>query len=510
MVSTGNDSLEHYDDLTLEEYTLGQLLPEAEERIRQHLQVCGACRARVAELHHLQQDMANTLHHLLDDAAPGPDLSFDKIAAEWHKPPRRLNLAYRLQQVVPNAPLLTLVALLIVAVAVMLPVDGSSSLASLGVLDEYAGPPAVVAAATEEGLVVVRLSDMGSEVIIHLGHITHPRNIQFSADGAWLAFQQGDTLHVVNVYDPAQSYRMVVGETADLAWSGRTLAYTDGLGQLALFDAASAEQHVLVPADEGAWGLPVWSADGTQIAYAVVDPLPDAGAVQERQSIWRVDVQSGYRVELARNTDPEALLIPTAWAGNNRTLLAWDMNAGVTHDTPALYRVDVAGHQIVPVGGVSLARGARLAWPVSSQGMTLTMEQGRLTALDLNNGVRSVIPDQMLWPQDMQWAPNGAWMAYTVIGVAEGQGVYLYALDEAESRHIELPAGAVEKCVIWAGAEHLFVVRQSSDSGLLELWMVSLTTGDAPQRIMTNLRLPQSGPYMGWRWQDVLNTQMAG
>ncbi|MBN1565336.1 MAG: hypothetical protein JXA10_15935, partial [Anaerolineae bacterium] len=110
--------------------------------------------------------------------------------------------------------------------------------------------------------------------------------------------------------------------------------------------------------------------------------------------------------------------------------------------------------------------------------------------------------------QRFEWSPTGAWMAYTVAGAVEGQGVYLYAPQEAEVRQITLPDGATEKTVYWAGAEHLFVVRQRQNTFVNELWVVSLTTNESPQRLMTNIAMPQTSNQTNWSWQDVLAAQV--
>ncbi len=58
------------------------------------------------------------------------------------------------------------------------------------------------------------------------------------------------------------------------------------------------------------------------------------------------------------------------------------------------------------------------------------------------------------------------------------------------------------------GPEHLFVVRQPQNKAVAEIWLVPVTEPDGAQRIMTNIRQPQTGPFSGWRWQDVLAAQI--
>lgn len=514
MVGNGNHPLNpsHVDEDTLQEYVLGQLLPDQEEQIRQHIAACPVCRAAAADIQLFCRRVSLDLHKELDSTAPGPQLSFERIAPEWRKPPRRVALMFRAQRLVPGASLALLLALFVTAVLVLFPSDDAAALRSLDLIDDYDGPPAVIAASTEHGLVVVRLSAGGSEVVSYLPEIYDPRHLQFSPDGRWLAYQQGRTLYARDLHAGGSSIRFQVHETAEWAWSpdGQMLAYTDGNGQLVVFDTLAQTSRVLVPADESAWGAPVWTADSTQIAYAVVKPLPSADRPYTRQGIWRVTVATGYRVELARNPAAgETLLIPAAWGRADTVLLAWDVSAGADGLPPTLYRVDVTAHNLEPLEGYSAAQGTRLAWPVGPQGTALISRQDHLVALQLDETLsETVLPDSIPWPQALEWAPNGAWFAYTVAGAAGGEGAYLFALEEGELRPIELPGGAAEKAVVWAGAEHLFVIRQPEATSLSELWMVPLTTGEPPQRVMTNMQLPTTGPYNGWRWHDILAAQV--
>lgn len=70
------------------------------------------------------------------------------------------------------------------------------------------------------------------------------------------------------------------------------------------------------------------------------------------------------------------------------------------------------------------------------------------------------------------------------------------------------PPDATERAVFWAGPEHLFVVRQAQGRETGEVWLVPLTEGAAPRRIMGGVALPKVGPYNGWRWNDVFAIQV--
>ncbi len=513
MAGHGNYPLNqsHYDEVTLQEYVLGQLLPDQEEEIREHLISCPACRAEVTEIQHFCQRLTSELNHRLDRAHPKSPLSFDDIAGNWRKPPRRVTWQFRLQQVIPGTTSIVLLALLALASLLFLSSSDSTALRSLELTEDYHGPAVMVAAATNDGLVILQLSDSDTRVMHYLSAVIDPRNLQFSPDGRWLALRDGLTLHVIETRKSGAHLRLPVTDAADWSWSpdSTLLAYTDGRGQLAVLDTTLKATQVLIPADEYAWGMPVWTQDSQQIAYATAFPLPNSGITVLQQGLWRVQLASAYRVQVADNPDAaHTLLVPAAWVNVDAALLAWDASAGPAGHLTTLYRIDTRTHGLDHLEDRSLAQGTRLIWPVNDQGITLVTRHERLVSLNLGDKTRQYLLNPVPWPQTLAWSPNGAWMAYTVSGAAEGEGLYLFATEEGELRSMHLPAGATEKSVSWAGAEHLFVFRQRQDGAATELWLVSVTTGEIPQRIMTNVRIPDAASGSGWQWNDVLATQI--
>ena len=515
MVGDGNNPIRdttHYDAFILEEYVLSQLLPDEEAEIRQHLENCPVCRAQVADIQQLCGTIKADLHRSLENTDPGPELDFGKIAADWRKPPRRVTWGFRIQQVLPSASTAVMLALFAIAFLVIIPAGESSNLNRLSLTSTYTGPPAMVAAATDSGLAVIELSNQGSRVVNHMDHINDPHDLRFSPDGQWLAFRQRASLRVVHSWESEQQYRMDVAESADWAWSpdGQVLAYTDGLGQLLTLDTTTGEARIIVPRTEAAWGTPLWNDEGNQLFYAVAHPFPGStGSEPVQQGLWRVALNSGFRVELARNPAPEkSTLIPAAWIAESETLVAWDINAGTLGGSPGLFLIDAVSHDLMALEGDTIIQGNQLAWPVSSQGSVFTVNNDRLTVFDLVRGSRLTIPDQIPWPSAMDWAPNGAWIAYTVSNAPSGAGLKLFAPQDGALRSPELPSGASEKIATWAGPEHLFVIRQKVNAPINELWLVTLTSNQQPIRILTNVRMPQVSESTGYRWQDVLAMQV--
>lgn len=498
MAGRGDDSLgdKHCDAATLLAYALDQMPSDEARDVEAHLSICLACKGTVAEFQQLARQVDRTLHESLDYAQPGPSLSFDPISREWHKPPRRVSYAYRLKRltsVIASLPLLMLLAL---AATMLAPFEDSLARRSLHLTRDYAGPPALVAVAFDGAIAIVRLQGAQTGIIREIPYVSDPRTLTFSPDGRWLTFRRGGTLHVVATHADGPHAKLDLRESAAWAWSpdSAALAYTDGRGALLLFDPASHEQTALVPAEEGAWGAPVWSPDGLLIAYAV------------EHGIWRLDPATGYRVELARSPAPEStLLAPAAWLDADTLLLAWDASDGARTDRAALYHVDIGTRQAVPLDAEVLARNGAIAWPVSADGHALVLREDRLIALNLASEVACAVPEQLRYPVAAEWAPGGKWLATVLVGKRGGAGLFLYAPEKAQLVPIPLPEGAVEKSVSWVGPEHLFVLRQPESSATVELWLVSATGEHAPQRLLANVPAPDVASG-GAQWQDAITT----
>ncbi len=420
MAGRGDDSLDdkRCDPDKLLAYALDQLSPDEAGEVASHLAACPACQAAAADAGQLARQLDRTLHESLERARPGPRLSFDPISRAWHQPPHRVSYAYRLKRLLSALAFLPLLMLLALAVMLLAPFEDSLARRSLHLTRDYSGPPALVAAAFDGSIAIVRLDGAQTGVIREIPYASDPHHLTFSPDGRWLAFRRGGTLHLVETRAEGLHARLDLRESAAWAWSpdGAALAYTDGRGSLRLFDPASQRQRALVPAAEGAWGAPVWSPDGAHIAYAVP------------QGIWQVDPATSYRVELARRPAPaSALLAPALWLDADTLLLAWDAGGAAQTDRAALYHVDTRARQAVPLNAEVLAQSGALMWPVSADGHALALRGDRLVALDLAAETTGAVPEQLRYPVAAEWAPGGKWLAAIRTGERGGKGLALYA-----------------------------------------------------------------------------------
>lgn len=495
----------HYDSATLAAYALDQLPAAQNQEIGQHLAECAICRIVVAAEQDLAHSIADELHRTLGTSFPGPGMSFGPIAQVWRKTPRRVMLAHRLERLLSGFALVPLALLLVLAAVTLAPSRDTRALRALNVTRDYSGPPTLVALALEDGIAIVRLAPERSQIVRTVRHVRDVSSLDFAPDGRWLAFRRGGMLNVVEIVTGGAHFKLPVRAAGKWAWSpdGGVLAYTDGGGQLLTFAPQSQMHSVLVPASEGAWGNPVWSTDGRQIAYAVgaagrLGSALDVGT----QAIWRVERATGYRVEIVHNPAPQIrLLVPTAWPKSGTLLATWDALTGAPGSRTVFYRIDLLQRPAAPLAVDSLAREDRRAWLVSTKNAPPALSTNRLSALPLPVELAGAVSIHFPAPITVNWAPGTARLATVVPGQAAGEGLFVYAVDAEQIVSVPLPGETPVEAAYWAGPEHLSVIRRPDGAAHAELWLAPANGDETPLRLVTNLPLPHTA---SWTWRDVL------
>ncbi len=512
MARHGDDSLGdahthqgHYDAATLAAYALDQLSAAQARAVERHLSVCAACRIAVAARQDFAHSIAGELHRTLDASVPGPGVSFDPVARVWRHAPRHVTLAYRRARLLGGFALVSLTLAFVLAAVALAPSRETLALRALNVTEDYSGPPALVALALEDGIAIVRLAPKRSQIVRTVRHVRDVSNLDFAPDGRWLAFKRGKTLNVVEAASGGMHLKLPVRAAAAWAWSpdGKTLAYTDGTGQLTVFSPQSQTQSVLVPASEGAWGKPVWSADGRQIAYAVgaagrLGNALDVGI----QAVWRVERATGYRVEIVRNPAPQVrLLVPAAWPEAGTLLATWDALAEAPGSHATLYRIDLIRRPAAPLAVDSLAREDWRARLVSAGSVSPPLSTDRLSALPLPVELAGLAPSHLRAPVEVDWAPGAALLAAVVPDRADGGRLLVYTPNAEQAVSVYLPGEAPVEAAYWAGPEHLFVIRRPDGAMRAELWLVAASGDQTPQRLVSDVPLPHAA---SWTWRDTL------
>lgn len=444
MVGDGNAPLktsgDHPDDLTLQEYALGQSEADQAAGVRQHVEQCAFCRARVREWQQFGERLAADLRRDLDRVTPAEPLDFSPIARQWRVPSRRAPLAALWRRV--PFPYVLLMGLLLWMAFWLISGHRTAALRALALPDVYEGPPVVLATVSDGGLAVVRLTAEDVRVEQYLSYVTHSLGLQLSPDGEWLAFAQNRVLHILGTHADGAHLEIPLVGPADWAWSpdSKALAYTDGAGQLWLFECQTVSSRLLVPASESAWGRPVWNPDGTQIAYVTARPLPPVAGGSAQQSLWRVEVQNGLRVELARRLSEDGMLLSAAaWLASGDGLLAWEMSPADGENLATLHHVDISAHVLTPLEGQVPVMGETPSWPPGPRARALVWDGRSLAIWHLGEQKKQPLAAQIAWPQAIDWSPDGAWLAAVMAGTPPGQGVTLYALDTATLRTVSLP-----------------------------------------------------------------------
>ena len=158
---------------------------------------------------------------------------------------------------------------------------------------------------------------------------------KWSDSGEWLSYElalDDETREVWVAKPDGTGARRIDALAGTLAWSPveERLAYVSAEGDLVVENADGSQHQVLVPVDvsdptpgaEG-YGSPMWSPDGTQIAYS-------KGSRIEYQGLWKVDVATGATTELhaeqpsaGEQGESSGPLRPAAWAADGSLVYFW-------------------------------------------------------------------------------------------------------------------------------------------------------------------------------------------
>jgi Tol biopolymer transport system component len=224
------------------------------------------------------------------------------------------------------------------------------------------------------------------------------------------------------VYKPEGAAAIVVakaGADLNLSRDGKRLLYTrtEGDGPKAtimLYEASSGTSRDLVT---GLVGTPMWSPDGTQIAF-----------LKRNQSDWQIWMMSGAK-------PAEAHL---AGARNFYALVDWtpDSKAVIGVDGEHFYWVGTDGKEQKSIAIIDLY-GKDYQWkssdhlrfqPNNPDRMAMSVyymetpkgapgddEEGLPTVLiyDWKTKKKTVLLNTKTWGHDGEWSPDGAWLYYT-------------------------------------------------------------------------------------------------
>lgn len=214
------------------------------------------------------------------------------------------------------------------------------------------------------------------------------------AGGAEIAFIRDDDLWT-SAADGSEHRKLTVsGQVRSLTWSsdGKKIAMEEGQdlsAGLAVVDLSSGDKKVLAE-ETGEFADPVWSPDGSQIAYAWTADTNGDGLIdrRDRSEIWLIDAEGHNRRKVVEGRDP-------SWSPDG-SRLAYVGNGDPTPGPP--YRT---GNTIQSVG---LATGA-----------VQTILAVKDVPEDLSSYNYPFKPSTILL-QHPVWSPDGLQIAFSTVG----------------------------------------------------------------------------------------------
>jgi Tol biopolymer transport system component len=344
---------------------------------------------------------------------------------------------------------------------------------------------------------------------------------EFSADGEWVAFLEGDQLGVV-ASNGGEIYRPLGAQpVSQFQWTGTG-------GALAVV----TEDSVYVTSTSAGWTpsrifagdpeLIVFSPDGKQIAISSLESTRDGTPQHGKLAIFPVDGSALERT-IGTATQWEQIL-PFAWSGD--TILAWkgEISGSAESDGFEVWAYSVSGGPPRKLGGPALVSRELHGLSPDGYKLALTSGEGRqawtnktIIVIDLRMGESTSLTSKNSAALYPAWSPSGGQIAFIqgpdagdVWGGEDAKAAlnerHLWIMDPDGSRKRQLtsdPSFRDERPVWSADGRSLFFIRLDHNDQA-SVWTID-SSGGEPRLAAGPLTLHEDGwfGYYGHvNWSD--------
>ena len=193
----------------------------------------------------------------------------------------------------------------------------------------------------------------------------------------------------------------VINPNASLSPDGGQLAYADASGEIVVVNLQSGEKIILTTGFQDA--NPVWSPDGTQIAF---------GRVTDGSQIFVMDA-NGTNL---RSITPVGNAQPGGWSPDSTSFLYWTQVDGPTN---LIHLVNVSSGAVTDLFSVQTSGPSPVFSPDGQWIAFLDHEPGWMAnglfiAHPDGSGRRLLAQVDFLGVADPVWSPDGQWLAFDV------------------------------------------------------------------------------------------------
>jgi Tol biopolymer transport system component len=272
----------------------------------------------------------------------------------------------------------------------------------------------IIAFIQRDGLWIRDLPNGKPERLAGATALASPR---FSPSGQWIAYFEGDVLHVIPRHG---------GKGIRVGGAGRGAQWLPNRDELLVDSPAGL--NVFSPSNG-------WSEASRRIAYA---RLPVVFSPQGDQIVYG---RTGRLCRLALNqteSEPKVLVskdasgqLPCVWSGNGRQILFWedpDFSASAMAEGLELFRVPADGGSPRSMGISTLVHNDMLSLSPDGTRLAITVgsgryewEQKRIAVIDLNTSAISHLTDNRTAAVCPSWCPRGDRIAFAA-AAAPGTG----------------------------------------------------------------------------------------